>query len=94
MNRKELLTTAFSKDENIKTILSDIFEEDADFLLRAKRDLEDEVKDLEKQLKKRLKSEAVLDKAVIEVTYAGIQGAKAKLQLYKDFEKTYIKEGE
>ena len=91
--RRTLLKTSFSKDENVEAVFAEILEEDKDFLVRAKRDLDDEIKELEKQLKKRFKSQVVLDKATIESTYGGIQDAKAKLQLYKDFEKAYITEG-
>lgn len=57
---------------------------------RAKRDLEDEVEDLEEALRSRLSSETPIDKSVIENTYSSLKAKKATLKLYNQFEEEYL----
>lgn len=90
MKRKSLLELGLQEEKNVTAKLEGILEEDAKFIKRAKRDLEDKAEDLESSLKKRLSSELPLDKAVIEVMYAELLDTERTLAIYNSFEEDYL----
>ena len=92
MKRKELLEAGLTEEKNVTTVVTKTIKEDSKFLTRAKRDLEDKIQDLEDQLENRLSSQTALDKSVIESLFNSIKENKTTLELYKEFEKTYITE--
>lgn len=90
MKRKELLEAGMQEEKNVQTVIAGITGQDAKFLKRAKRDLEDEIEDLETAIQERLSSKTPLDKSVIENTYNTLMVKKDTLALYKAFEEKYI----
>lgn len=88
MNRSELLKTGVSKDEAIA--INNAIEGDAVFLRRKKRDIEDSIEDLKRNLKSRLTSTVPIDSAVVESMYGEIKDKEALLERYKSFESEYI----
>lgn len=92
MKRKQLLESALSTGENVKSVVEITTTKDNKFLKRTKQSLENEIEDLKEQLEARLSSEAVLDKSVIEVTFLNLKNSENLLELYKSFEKEYISE--
>ena len=90
MNRKELLELSLNEDKNVTNLVSSALNDDKKFIKRAKRNLEDEIEDLESELKNRLSSSTPLDKSVIEVTYSQINDKMETLSLYESFEEEYL----
>lgn len=94
MNRKELLELSLNEDKNVINLVDVAISEDKRFIKRTKRNLEDEIEDLQVGLKKRLSSNMPVDGSVVEVTYAKIAEVKERLNLYKSFESEYLKDSE
>lgn len=92
--RKDLLTNALDKEANAKLMITELVEDDATFVKRAISNLEGEKEDAEKALKRRLKEPTAIDNAVIENLYGTIKQLDEKLNLYKSFQKEYIKDKE
>ena len=92
MNRKELLELSLNEDKNVINLVNVAISEDKRFIKRAKRNLEDEIEDLQVDLKNRLSSNSPVDASVVEVTYGQIKSIKEKLDLYVQFEKEYLKD--
>lgn len=90
MKRNELLKQNLTEEKNVEVLVSDVAEQDKRFIKREKRALEDQIEDLQVDLKKRLGAKTPLDKSTIEVTYQAIKTAKETLELYKEFEKEYL----
>ena len=90
MKRSELLLASFSEEKNQESLIKDIQSSDNKFIKRAIRSLEDQIEDLEEELKNRLKSKTPIDDSTILVTYAGIKEKKNTLQLYKDFKEDFL----
>ena len=90
MKRNDLLKQNLTEEKNVEVLVSDVAEQDRRFLKREQRALEDQIEDLQVELKKRLSSKSPLDKSTVEVTYAAIKTAKDKLELYKEFDKEFV----
>lgn len=90
MKRAEALKQTLDEDKSKEVKINQTLKNDAKFIKRSKRDIEDAIEDLEAELQKRLISEVPLDKATVEVTFASIQTQKALLETYKNFEQEYL----
>lgn len=90
MKRNELLKQNLTEEKNVEVLVSDVAEQDRRFLKREQRALEDQIEDLQVELKKRLSSKSPLDKSTVEVTYGAIKTAKDSLKLYKEFQEEFI----
>ena len=93
-NRKKLLKLSLNADKNVESLVTMTLEDDQKFIKRAKRNLEDEIEDLQSDLKKRLSANTPMDKSVVEVTYGQIKEKESLLSLYVDFEKDCLKDQE
>lgn len=90
--RKELLETSMTEEKNVSMVVANTVAADNKFLKRAKRDIEDSIEDLGESLKQRLSQTEAIDKSVVEVQYQQLASLKAKLELYKEFERNYLSE--
>lgn len=90
MNRKQLLELSLNEDKNVENLVDVALSEDKRFIKRAKRNLEDEIEDLQAELRKRLSSNTPVDKSVVEVSYSQIKLKKEMLETYKSFESEYL----
>lgn len=90
MKRTEALKQNLDKDKSKEVQILQTLKNDAKFIKRSKRDIEDAIEDLEAELQKRLVSEVPLDKSTVEVTFASIQTQKQLLETYKEFEQEYL----
>jgi len=90
MKRAELLQQTLTEEKNVDVLVSSVESDDKKFLKRRKRNLEDQIEDLEEELRNRLSSKEPLEQATVEVTYQAIKTKKDVLDLYKQFEKEHI----
>lgn len=90
MKRQEMLKSTLTKESKEEVLITKTSKEDKKFITRSKRELEDAIEDLEKQMNDRLEQPVPLDKSVVEVLYFNISETKAKLALYESFEKSYL----
>jgi hypothetical protein len=90
MNRKQLLESAMTEEKNVATVVTTTLKKDAKVLSKAKRDLEDALDEADEALEERLSSNVPLDKSVVEVLFAKIQGLRKLLDLYDEFEEAYF----
>lgn len=91
-NRKQLLESAMTEEKNVTTVVASTLKKDAKILNKAKRDLEDLLDEVEESLEERLSSNLPLDKSVVEVLFSKRQDLKDLLNLYGEFETTYLTE--
>lgn len=91
MKREELLKLSLTEDKNVSTIVSNTVKKDTKMITKAKRDLDDQIEELEEELETRLSSSTPLDNAVVVVTFAKLKALKVQSKLYTEFEETYLK---
>ncbi len=89
MKRKEALENSLVEDKNIKNLVESTLKEDAKFIKREFRSLQDSIEDLESDLIKRMSSTTPIDKSVIEVLYQTLTNKKLLLETYKAFNKEF-----
>ena len=86
MNRKQLLIEV---KESKSQLVSEILEQDEIFLSRTLRNLNDQIQDKNRELKRRLSAEESIDQSVVEVLYKSLGDLKAKVSLYESFQKEF-----
>lgn len=90
MKRSELLQENLTKDQDTDLAIKKVLQDDSRILKREQRQIEDEVEDLEVELRDRLSSTASLDKSVVLGIYSTIQAKKQQISLYKSFREEFL----
>lgn len=90
MKRSELLLASFSDEKNQESLIQEIQAEDRKFIKRAIQNLENELEDLESDLKKRLRAQTAIDTNTVEGIYNSILSKEESLKLYKSFKEKYL----
>lgn len=90
MKRKELLLVSFSDEKNQELLIQEIQAEDTKFINRTIQTLENDLEDLETELKKRLKAQTPIDSNTVENLYGGIKKKQLQLDTYKSFKEKFL----
>lgn len=91
MKREELMQSLLQESSE-KILISEIVESDVDFLDRKIQSLENSIKDVKKDLIKRLRQAVEIDASVVEVSYGQVVKLEEQLDLYVNFKSTYYSE--
>jgi len=92
MNRKLLLESGLTENQNANTVIANTITKDGKFLKKAKYLAGEEVEAAEEVLEERLSSNSPLDKATVEVLYENLLVARSKVALYEKFESEILGE--
>lgn len=90
MKREKLLLASFSDEKNQELLIQEIQAEDSKFINRSIRTLENDIEDLETELKKRLRAQTAIDSNTVEGIYSSILRKEESLNLYKSFKDKYL----
>lgn len=90
MKRSELLLASFSDEKNQESLIQEIQAEDSKFIKRSIQNLENELEDLETDLKKRLRAQTPIDSNTVENLYGGIKKKQLQLETYKSFKEKFL----
>lgn len=90
MKRSELLLASFSDEKNQELLIQEIQAEDNKFVNRTIQSLENEIEDLESELKKRLRVKTAIDSNTVEGIYGGIKKKQLQLDTYKSFKEKFL----